>query len=425
MAQLYSAPKGTADLLGDSARAWDFLQDSARAVFTRYGYQSIYTPLFEHTEVFTRGIGEATDVVGKEMYTFEDRGGRSLTLRPENTAGVVRAAIQAHLTDNNAAAKLFYTGPMFRYERPQKGRQRQFYQIGAEGLGLNTAAADAEMIMMLWEYFTTLGLQRTSMRLLVNSMGDETCRPAYREQLAQFIRENDAALCKDCKRRADTNPLRAFDCKNEACVAVMDSAPLLADVLCDDCREHNDAVLQLLDAAGLKYQLDPRLVRGLDYYTRTVFEVQVDHGLGAQNALGGGGRYDGLFQDLGGKPTPCIGFAIGAERTVLALQAQGATVAADTGLLVYVAAATDLQRDAAFTLTMQLRSRGLTVLCDLQNRSLKSQFKQADRAQAHYVLIVGEEETTRGGVTLRNMETKEERFVTLGSVVKTLTSERQ
>ena len=421
MTQSYNAPKGTSDLLGASARGWDYLQETARKVFTRYGYESIYTPIFEQTEVFVRGIGEATDVVGKEMYTFEDRGGRSITLRPENTAGVVRAAIQAHLTDNGASAKLFYAGPMFRYERPQKGRQRQFYQIGAEALGQTSPIADAEMIMMLWDYFTTLGLKPNNMRLLVNSMGDEVCRPAYREKLSNFITSKTADLCDDCVRRADTNPLRAFDCKKESCIAVMEVAPRIADDLCDDCQAHNQAVLRLLDAANLKYELDPTLVRGLDYYTRTVFEIQVDHGLGSQNAIGGGGRYDGLFQDLGGKPTPCIGFALGAERTLLALEAEGVDVAASDELLVYVANVTDEQREAAFAMTMELRGRGVAALSDLQSRSLKSQFKQADKVGARYVLVIGEEEQQRGGVTIRDMETKEERFVTLGSIFKMLT----
>ncbi|MCL2379305.1 MAG: histidine--tRNA ligase [Coriobacteriia bacterium] len=425
MTQTYAAPKGTADLLGDSARSWDTLQSTAREVFTRYGYTSIYTPIFENTEVFTRGIGEATDVVGKEMYTFEDRGGRSITLRPENTAGVVRAAIQAGLTANSAHAKLFYAGPMFRFERPQKGRQRQFYQIGAEGLGLDSALADAEMIMMLWDYFTTLGLKPASMRLLINSMGDEVCRPAYRIKLAAFITDNADGLCDDCVRRANTNPLRAFDCKKEACREIMDRALRLSDELCGECATHQDTVLRLLDQAGLQYELDSRLVRGLDYYTRTVFEIQVDHGLGSQNAIGGGGRYDGLFEDLGGKPTPCIGFAIGAERTVLALEAQDTAIAIDDSLCVYVAAVADEQREAALAMAMELRGRGLTALSDLQNRSLKAQFKQADRARAGHVLVLGEDEVARKGVTMRNMETKEERFVTLGSVFKMLTTDER
>ena len=420
MTQSYNAPKGTADLLGASARGWDFLQEVAREVFSRYGYESIYTPIFEQTEVFTRGIGEATDVVGKEMYTFEDRGGRSITLRPENTAGVVRAAIQARLTDNGAQVKLYYAGPQFRYERPQKGRQRQFYQVGAEALGQTSPFADAEMILMLWEYFTLLGLSKRSMRLLVNSMGDDACRPAYRDSVATFIREHSVELCDDCARRADTNPLRAFDCKKPECHAVMDSAPRINEALCEACKQHNDTVLRTLDAAGLKYEIDPKLVRGLDYYTRTVFEVQVDHGLGSQNAIGGGGRYDGLFQDLGGKETPSIGFAVGAERILLALEAEEVDILNRDDLVIYVAAAADEQREAAFAMTMELRRRGLTAVSDLQDRSLKSQFKQADKAGARYVLIIGEEEQKRGGVTIRDMESKEERFATPGSIVKML-----
>ena len=422
MTQSYNAPKGTADLLGASARGWDFLQETAREVFSRYGYESIYTPIFEQTEVFARGIGEATDVVGKEMYTFEDRGGRSLTLRPENTAGVVRAAIQANLTVNGASAKLFYTGPMFRYERPQKGRQRQFYQIGAEALGQTSPLADAEMILMLWEYFTKLGLSQRSMRLLVNSMGDDACRPAYRDSVAKFIREHSAELCEDCRGRADSNPLRAFDCKKEACCAVMERAPRINDALCAACQQHNTEVLGVLDKAGLKYEIDSSLVRGLDYYTRTVFEIQVESGLGSQNAIGGGGRYDGLFQDLGGKETPSIGFAVGAERILLVLENQGVDITGSDEKIVYVAAAGDEQREAAFAMAMELRGRGLTVLSDLQSRSLKSQFKQADKAGVRYILIIGEEEQQRGGVTIRDMESKEERFVTPGSIVKMLTT---
>jgi histidyl-tRNA synthetase len=260
------------------------------------------------------------------------------------------------------------------------------------------------------------------MRLLVNSMGDELCRPAYRESLAEYINAHSSELCDDCARRADTNPLRAFDCKKESCRAVMDAAPRIADALCNLCREHNETVLRMLDAAGLKYELDPSLVRGLDYYTRTVFEVQVDHGLGSQNAIGGGGRYDGLFQDLGGKATPSIGFAVGAERIVLALEAEGLDLAARDELVVYVAAAGDEQREAAFNMAMELRGRDLVALSDLQARSLKSQFKQADKAGARYVLIIGEEEQRRGGVTIRDMENKEERFVTLGSIFKLLTT---
>jgi histidyl-tRNA synthetase len=431
----FRAPKGTADLLGSAAAGWDALQQTARRVFARYGYAPVYTPVFEHTEVFARGIGEATDVVGKEMYTFTDRAGRSLTLRPENTAGVVRAAIQAHLTDNGQTAKLFYAGPMFRYERPQKGRQRQFYQLGAEALGFQAPAADAEMVLMLRDFYLTLGLTETrgsaslaaspdngNLVLLLNTMGCAQCRPAWRDAMAGYIRAHADGLCQECQRRADTNPLRALDCKNPACVDIMAGAPKLADYLCDDCREHFAQVRALLDAAGVVYQLDPTLVRGLDYYTRTVFEFQVADGLGSQNAVGGGGRYDGLFEQLGGSPTPGIGFAIGAERTLLALEAAGIILSDTNRTAVYVACADADLRDTAFLLTTALRAAGVSVVCDLQDKSLKSQFKAADKAGAGHVVIIGADEDARGGVTLRDMQTKTELFVPRDELLAALTA---
>jgi histidyl-tRNA synthetase len=410
------------DLLGSGAAAWERAQTVAREVFARYGYAPIYTPLVEYTEVFARGIGEATDVVGKEMYSFEDRGGRGLSLRPENTAGVVRAAIDAHLTDNGGGAKLYYAGPMFRYERPQKGRQRQFYQIGAEALGFAAPMADAEMILMLWDFFCTLGLPAERMRLLLNSMGDGDCRPAWRDEVAAFIRNHAHELCEDCVRRADTNPLRAFDCKNESCRAVFEGAPPLTGALCDDCARHFAQVRALLDAAGLDYVLDPTLVRGLDYYTRTVFEIQVDDGLGSQNAIGGGGRYDGLFEQLGGRPTPGIGFAIGFERSLLAMEAAGVDAPGEGTATVYVAVAGTGAglREAAFALVTRLRAAGIAAVTDLTNRSLKAQFKQADRAGARFVAVMGDDEQARGGVTLRNMDSKREEFVLADDIVSAL-----
>jgi len=406
--QTFQAPKGTVDLVGESARAWEYLCAQAARVFSRYGYEPIYTPIFEATEVFARGIGGATDVVNKEMYSFRDKSDRSLTLRPENTAGVVRAAVQGNLCGEAGLAKLYYAGPMFRYERPQKGRQRQFYQIGAEALGVASPEADAEMIIMLREYFRGLGLPEGGLRLLFNSMGCPQCRPAYREQLAAYLRKHHAELCDDCCARAETNPLRAFDCKNPQCVEVMEQAPKLADALCDECVEHRDRVVALLDGAGVAYQPDPTLVRGLDYYTRTVFEFQVTNGLGAQNALGGGGRYDGLFEQLGGKPTPGIGFALGFERVVLALEAAGVALPVVASPAAYVAATEDALRPAAFTLCGELRAAGLASLCDLQNKSLKAQFKAADRAGAPVVLVLGPEELAAGQVRLRDMQSHEE-----------------
>jgi len=410
------APKGTADMLPDVARVWEHMQRTAQTLFARYGYEPIYTPVFEHTEVFTRGIGEATDIVSKEMYTFEDKGGRSLTLRPEGTASIVRSALEHNLTSNGQFAKVYYAGPMFRYERPQKGRMRQFWQIGLEAIGMAEPSVDAEVIMVLMRYFEELGIPRANMRLLINSMGDQACRPAYRDKVAAFIREHGEELCEECNRRAETNPLRAFDCKNPACAAVMAEAPLLRDELCDACAAHYAAVKELLDDLGLAYEEDPSLVRGLDYYTRTVFEVQVDAGLGSQNAIGGGGRYDRLMEEYGGPATPGLGFALGFERTFLAMQAAGVGVLGHALAEVYVARVDDSVGAVAFAVAQELRDAGIAVELDHQGRSLKSQFKQADRLGARAVVVVGPDELAAGAVTLRNMVTKDETHVPLGEI---------
>lgn len=407
-------------MLPQTARAWEHLNRVAQELFSRYGYEPIYTPIFEHTEVFTRGIGEATDVVSKEMYTFEDKGGRSITLRPEATASVVRAALEHSLTANGQFAKVYYAGPMFRYERPQKGRMRQFWQIGAELLGAAEPSADAELITLLWRFFEACGIPAGNMRLLINSMGDENCRPAYRTKIAAYIREHSAELCEECNRRAETNPLRAFDCKNPGCREVMSAAPLLRDELCEDCTAHYSAVKGYLDALGIPYVEDPSLVRGLDYYTRTVFEVQVDAGLGSQNAIGGGGRYDRLMQEYGGPATPGLGFALGFERTVLAMEACGAPVDAPSRADVYVARVDGSVAAEAFALTAALRDAGIATEEDHQGRSLKSQFKQADRLGARFVAVLGPDEVAAGTFTLRDMGTKEESAVPLADAVATV-----
>lgn len=416
------APKGTTDMLPDVASAWEHMTRTAQEFFSRYGYEPVYTPLFEHTEIFMRGIGEATDIVAKEMYTFLDRGNppNSLTLRPEGTASVVRAAVQHNLVPPGSSAKFYYLGPMFRYERPQKGRMRQFWQIGIELLGAPKPSADAEVIAMLWRFFETLGIPADTMRLLVNSMGDENCRPAYREMLAIYIRQHAADLCEECNRRADTNPLRAFDCKNPKCAGVMSGAPLLRDRLCDECAGHYAEVGSLLDALGIPYTEEPRLVRGLDYYTRTVFEVQVEAGLGSQNAIGGGGRYDRLMEMFGGKPTPGLGFALGFERTLLAIQAAGVKAFLPRRAEVYVAGVDKAAAKDAFVLAQVLRDNGIVTELDHLGRSLKAKFKQADRLGARIVVVVGPDEIAAGEVTLRDMETKHESRVPLGSLVLTV-----
>ncbi len=407
------APKGTADMLPATAEAWEHLNRIAQDLFARYGYEPIYTPLFEHTEVFTRAIGEATDIVSKEMYTFEDKGGRSITLRPEGTASVVRAALEHNLTANGQYSKVYYAGPMFRYERPQKGRMRQFWQIGAELLGAAEPSADAELVVLLWRFFEAVGIPAANMRLLLNSMGDENCRPAYRDKVAGFIRDHSEGLCEECNRRAETNPLRAFDCKNPGCREVMAGAPLLRDELCDECRAHYSAVKGYLDELGVPYVEDPSLVRGLDYYTRTVFEVQADAGLGSQNAIGGGGRYDRLMQEYGGPATPGLGFALGFERTLLAMEAAGAKAETPARADVYVARVDDSVSATAFELLSALRDAGVAAEADHQGRSLKSQFKQADRLGARFVAVVGPDEVAAGQFTLRDMRTKEESPVAL------------
>jgi len=413
------APKGTVDMLPATARTWEYLLRTAQELFSRYGYEPVYTPLFEHTEVFTRGIGEATDIVSKEMYTFEDRSGRSLTLRPEGTASVVRAALEHSLVPpNGPVSKLYYAGPMFRYERPQKGRMRQFWQIGAEALGAPEPTVDAEVIALLWRFFTTVGIPAENMRLLVNSMGDEACRPAYREKVSGYIRSHASALCDECNRRLDTNPLRAFDCKNPECRTVMADAPKFAEELCDPCRKHYASVLGALDALKIPYAEEPKLVRGLDYYTRTVFEIQADAGLGSQNAIGGGGRYDRLMEEYGGHPTPGLGFALGFERTALAMEAAGAPVPTPPVAEVYVAAVDGSVRPDAFLLTSALRDAGIAADMDHQGRSLKSQFKQADRLAARLVAVLGPDEIAAGQVTLRDMGTKEETRVAVANAAE-------
>ncbi|WP_350455386.1 histidine--tRNA ligase [Slackia heliotrinireducens] len=433
----YNCPEGTADLLPASARLWQRAVSTATKLFSSYGYEPIETPLFELTEVFTRGIGEATDVVNKEMFVVRsgenykralaagnDDGLKSkqrLALRPEGTAGTVRAVVQHNLVEQGSApAKLFYYGPMFRAERPQKGRLREFHQIGAECLGSTEPSADAEMIIMLMRFYEKMGVPRSDMRLLINSMGDDECRPAYREMVRQHILDHADEMCEDCQRRAETNPLRAFDCKKDACKHVMESAPIITDHLCDDCRSHYEAVKKHLDAAGIEYIEDPTLVRGLDYYTRTVFEIQSTAIDAAQSAIGGGGRYDKLAETVGGRPTPGLGFALGFERMVLALEAAGALGSTGRRIDGYIACVNDSVRGAAFELLCAARDAGLTVDMDHQGKSLKAQFKIADRLGASTVVILGPDELAEGKARVRDMGTHAESLVDLDSVKKIL-----
>ena len=415
MAVIANRIKGFADMYPPQSSLFTRMENTAREIFSRYGFVELRTPVLEYTDLFKRSIGEETDVVQKEMFPFPDRKGRMMTMRPEATAGVMRAYIEGGRS-GDAVTKLFTTGPMFRYERPQKGRLRQFHQVGIEWLGAPDPAADAECIIMLMEFYKRLGFDLSKLRLLINSMGDAQCRPAYREQVKQFILDHADEMCDECRERAELNPLRAFDCKNDHCREVMADAPLMGDNLCDECREHYEQVKRYLDAAGIEYVEDPTLVRGLDYYTRTVFEVEAP-GAGV-GSIGGGGRYDGLVELEGGKPTAGVGFAVGFERALLALQAFGSDLGADEAPCVYVANAGKELRQNVFAITQELRAAGIVTEADYQGRSLKAQFKQADKVGAKLILVLGGDELAAGKVKVRDMESHDEVLVDLANVVE-------
>ena len=425
--------EGTRDLIGRDMRAWQRMQRVAAEVFEPYGFDAIETPAIEQLDVFVHGIGTSTDVVRKEMFrvfsganfarVLEDgtdaklKAKQRLALRPEGTAGVVRAVVENNLVPQGATPfKAYYAEAMFRGERPQKGRLRQFHQVGIEWLGAPDPAADAECIIMLMEFYRRLGFDLSRLRLLINSMGDPACRPAYRDAVRSFILDHADDMCDECRERAEINPLRAFDCKNERCHEVMQGAPLMRDNLCDECRDHYEQVKRYLDAAGIAYVEDPTLVRGLDYYTRTVFEVEAP-GAGV-GSIGGGGRYDGLVELEGGKPTPGVGFAVGFERAMLALEAFGVDPASDAPSCIYVANAGAELRGEVFALCAELRAAGLRTEADYQGRSLKSQFKQADKLGARLILIVGGDELAAGKVKVRDMVSHDEELVDRSAIVE-------
>jgi len=397
--------KGFQDVLPPQSLAFARIEQAAQEVFATYGFQEVRLPVLEHTELFARGIGLGTDIVEKEMYTFLDRKGRSLTLRPEGTAGAVRAYLEAGF-GKGEAVKWFYSGPMFRYERPQKGRYRQFYQIGAEAIGYPGPGTDAEIIAMLDRFFQRL--QVPGIRLELNSLGCPGCRPAYREVLLKFLDSKKAALCEDCNRRLNTNPLRVLDCKVEGCKQAVAEAPAVFDFLDDECQRHFAGVTKDLDIYGVSYTVNPRIVRGLDYYTRTVFEYIATDGLGSQNAVAAGGRYDGLIEELGGPPTPGIGFALGVERVALLIEEKG-----EEKPEYYIVALGAGACEEGIRLLGALRFIGLKVemLTDGLDRSMKSQMKAASKSRAKEVIIIGSEELTQGQYTIKTLESGEQNTV--------------
>lgn len=393
-------PKGTKDMLPSEACLWHTVENAARETAELYGFKEIRTPTFEHTELFARGVGDASDIVTKEMYTFLDKGGRSVTLRPEGTAGVARAFVENGLQGGALPFKAYYLISAFRYERPQAGRLREFHQFGAELYGAASPAADAEAILLASRFLNELQIgDRVELRL--NSIGCKTCRARYGEALRAYFKPHLSEMCEDCRTRYEKNPLRILDCKNEGCKRFTEGAPRMLDYLCDDCRAHFEALKGILDGAGVAYTVDPRIVRGLDYYSRTVFEFTTDL-IGAQSTVLGGGRYDTLLEQMDAKPTPAVGFAAGLERLILVMDAKGVPLAERTSD-VYLAGLDAASRGRALLLAEQLRGEGLIAECDLMDRSLKAQFKYADKLGAAFVAVIGESELEEGAAEVRDM----------------------
>jgi histidyl-tRNA synthetase len=413
VAREYKAPRGTQDILPEDQPYWDFVRDTAAQLSILFGYGRIETPVFEEASLFTRGVGEVTDIVQKEMYIFKDRGGLDLALRPEGTAPVCRAYVENGLHNQPQPVRLWYWTPIFRYDRPQAGRYRQHHQFGIEAIGEADSAVDAEVIEMLWRLYEELGL--TDLTLQLNSIGDKQCRPQYLEVLREYYRDKLDHVCDNCRARFDRNPLRLLDCKQERCQPVIAGAPPITEHLCEDCDSHFNDLKSLLDAAGVPFTPNPRLVRGLDYYTRTVFEV-IPPEEGAQSTIGGGGRYDGLIELLGGRPTPGVGFATGIERIILNLKRQGMPVPGQRTPHVYVAVQSPTARVPALRLASDLRRAGIAALVGAGERSLKAQMRQADALGARYVAILGEREVADGAVTLRDLANGTQETTPIGDV---------
>ncbi len=409
---MIKAVKGTRDLLPPSTEVWNRVESAARAIFRAYNYHEIRTPIFEETQLFARGVGADTDIVTKEMYTFIDRDESSLTLRPENTASVIRAYIEHRLDQRPGVQKLYYMGPMFRRERPQKGRFRQFFQIGAEAIGSESPVVDAEVIEMVIAILEGAGLR--GFQLLINSVGDANCRPQYVERLREALKSVAPQMCGDCQRRAETNPLRVLDCKVEADQPIIEKLPHITDCLCDACRTHFDAVKRYLTDRGIQYEVRPRLVRGLDYYMRTTFEV-VHGSLGAQNSVLGGGRYDGLAESLGSRVhSPGIGFSIGEDRLVMSVEADQPPAALD----LFIAPLGEPAVRHAAVMARDFRASGLSV--ELVEAKLKRAMELANKLGARYTLIIGENEMAEGRYALKNMATGEQEALTRDDIAARL-----
>lgn len=408
MANNIQLPRGTYDVLPEQSAKWQEVEQKINELCRLYQYKEIRTPIFEHTELFQRGVGDTTDIVQKEMYTFQDRGDRSLTLRPEGTASVVRAYVENKLFGlPDQPVKLSYMGPMFRYERPQAGRTRQFVQFGVEAIGSKDPAIDAEVISLAMEVYRSVGLKQ--LRLVINSLGDTESRISHKEALIKHFEPRIDEFCGDCQSRLTKNPLRILDCKVDRNHELMATAPSLADYLNDESRVYFDGVKSYLEALGIDYVVDPNLVRGLDYYNHTAFEIMSDaEGFGAITTLCGGGRYNGLVEDLGGPESPGIGFAMSIERLLLALEMEGVEIGQASDLEVYVVAMDESTKNKAFTVVRDLRMNGISADMDFNGRKVKAQMKSADRKKSAYVIVIGETELESGKVALKSMATGEQ-----------------
>jgi len=415
---LYQAPRGTYDILPADQAYWQLIKSSIVDICRLYSYQRIDTPVFENAGLFVRSIGEETDIVEKEMYTFEDRGGEMMTLRPEGTASICRSYLEHGMHNLTQPVKLYYITQIFRYERPQAGRFRQHWQFGFEAIGDADPALDAEVIDMAWSLYCQLGLQGLVLKL--NSIGCKNCRPQYLAALKAYYAEKTDRLCPDCKRRAERNTLRLLDCKNEACMILADQAPKSFDCLCSECSGHFESLKKYLSILGLDFDVDHRLVRGLDYYTKTVFEIQPPGAKGAQSTIGGGGRYDDLIEDIGGKPTPAVGFATGFERTILNLKNQNAPLPDFSTHTTFVAFLGQEAKDKAMEYVTRIRREGMSAILASGNRSLKAQMRQSNAVGANNTVIIGEDELKDDVVMLRDMNGGEQQRLAFDEVLNRL-----
>ena len=418
---LTEAPKGTKDIYGAYMDEWQRVEKIMRGICEDFSIGELRTPIFEHTELFLRGVGETTDIVQKEMYTFKDKGDRSVTLRPEGTAGAARSYIEHGIYNNPQPTRFFYIGPMFRYENTQKGRQRQFHQFGVEMLGSYSPALDAEVISVAAELLKRLGIN--DVMLKINSLGGPECRQKYNKALREYIGSNIDKMCDDCKSRFEKNPLRVLDCKEEKCQHIIADAPVVLDYLGPECKEHFETVKAILDEMGIKYEVDDKIVRGLDYYTRTVFEF-VSNGIGAQGTVCGGGRYDNLIAECGGQPTGAAGFAVGIERLLLVLEAQNGEFEKKNERDIYIGAIGQKGLVKGQGIAYRLRQVGVKAECDSVGRSVKAQMKYANKIGAAYSVILGDNEIDNDLVKLKNMETGEEEEVKVSALFDIMTSKK-